>query len=369
MPRKFAFVLEQTLGHVAHSRNIERALADEPDIDATVIKIDDHRRSNGLSTWPGLSSWSFQASWAARAALRERVRKGGLDAIFIHTQVASLLAADLMRSVPTVVSLDATPANFDAQGDAYGHRRQTRWIEAAKGGVNQMAMRAARTLVTWCEWAASSLVRDYGIPREKIHVIHPGVDLDRFQPGPSAAAGTPVRILFVGGNFQRKGGHDLLEALKCFDPQAVAVDIVTGDLVDAAAYPSCRVHYGLHPQSSQLIDLYRHADIFVLPTRGDCFPQAIAEAMACALPVIASDVGGIPEMVRHGVNGWLVSPADGRELRLALESLIFNAELRCRFGRVSHALAVAEHDSLRNIRTLFDLMGASAQPARQAVTA
>src|SRR5207253_946406 len=139
---RFVLVLEQTLGHVAHSLNIERALADEPAIEPTVIKID-YRTPSGLRRLPGLRTWTVGASLATRSALRERLRQGPADAIFIHTQVAAMLSRGLMSRVPTVLSLDATPVNFDAEGAAYGHRRGSGVVEAVKRGVNRRALTGA----------------------------------------------------------------------------------------------------------------------------------------------------------------------------------------------------------------------------------
>ncbi|HEV2034900.1 MAG TPA: glycosyltransferase family 4 protein [Candidatus Dormibacteraeota bacterium] len=367
MPHKFAFVLEQTLGHVAHSRNLERSLALEPDIDATIIRLD-FQPPRGIGRLPGLRTWSFRASWAARQALLRRMRSGRLDAVFIHTQVAALLAGNPITPIPTVISLDATPANFDDQGRAYGHHAQNRVFEAVKRKINQRAFGAAQTLVTWCRWSADSLERDYGVPAAKTMVVHPGVDLDLFRPDPERSRPGAVRLLFVGGNFARKGGRDLLEALRVLRGQ-VELDVVTGSEVEGIPPEVlCRVHRGLQPQSAELVRLYRDADVFVLPTRGDCFPQVIAEALACGLPVVATDVGGIREMVDAGVNGWLVPPESPRELAGAIASLVNDESLRRRMGQSSLNTGRREHDMLRNNRAIFAAMARLAvQPSRTAV--
>src|SRR6266540_3712122 len=171
--RAFAFVLEQTLGHVAHTANLERALAGTRWVRGTVVKLPYEPRGP-LNRLPGLRNWSLRASLMTRAALRRRRREGRLDAVFIHTQVASLLSVGMMRAVPTVVSLDATPLDFDAVGEAYGHRRGGSATETAKAAVNRRAYRAAAALVTWSRLAADSLVAHYGVPESRVHVIPPG---------------------------------------------------------------------------------------------------------------------------------------------------------------------------------------------------
>jgi glycosyltransferase involved in cell wall biosynthesis len=352
---KFAFVLEQTLGHVSHGLNIERALAREPDIRPAVIRVD-FSDPAGLQRLPGLRTWSWRASVTARNALRERMRHGPLDAIFIHTQVAALLATEIMRSVPTVVSLDATPRLFDRVGDAYGHRRSPDVVEMVKRRLNERAFASATRLVTWCQWAAYSLVADYGVSLDKIDVIPPGVDLNLFRPSLLGKQSERVRILFVGGQFERKGGHDLLEAARSLS-DVVELDIVTG--AETPAIPAgvrARVHHGLKPQSEKLIALYRAADIFVLPSRGDCMPQAVIEAVACGLPVVATRVGAIPEMVTDGVNGYLVPAREPRALAEAIGALVRNPARRHPMGRRSRVLAQQAYDADQNNRRIFDLM-------------
>jgi glycosyltransferase involved in cell wall biosynthesis len=350
------FVLEQTLGHVAHARNIRRALDQhQGSIRATVVPID-YRPATGLTARiPGLRTWTFDASRQARSALVRRMRSGPVDAVFIHTQVAALLAGSLMRKIPTVVSLDATPMNFDSQGSSYGHARSWLPAEAAKLRWNQFVFRRAAALVTWCRWAADSLVSDYEVPEEKVSIIHPGVDINLFRPGGQNGHRKAIRILFVGGDFERKGGMDLLQAMRRLGTNA-ELDVVTGSPVELPPGLVCRVHRGLSPQSPELVKLYREADIFALPSRGDCFPQAVAEGLASGLAIVASGTGGIPEMVRDGVNGCLVPPGDPRALARALESLVDSQSTRHQMGLESRRLAEREHDADANNHRIIELM-------------
>ncbi len=362
------FVLEQTLGHRAHARNIQRVLgARTGSINATVIQIAPPSAPTLTSRIPGLRTWSFEASRQARSALTRRLAAGPVDAVFIHTQVAALLAGDLMKTVPTVVSLDATPINYDSQGDSYGHARNNPFLEMAKLRINQSVYRGAAHLVTWCRWAADSLVDDYGVSERDITVVHPGVDIDLFRPAERPTDGGPVRVLFVGGDFARKGGNDLLVAMQRLGSR-VEADLVTGAAVTAPPGVVCRIHRGITPQSPEIARLYREADIFVLPSRGDCFPQAVAEGLASGLPVVATRVGAIPEMVRHGATGFLVPPRDPRALGDALETLASSRSLRRQMGTESRRVAEHEHDADENNGRIIELMREAARRKGQKTT-
>src|SRR5262245_28855607 len=197
----FAFVLEQALGHVVHAMNIERVLADHADIDATIIPITPDTQT-GIRALPLLRNWSVQSSLAARRALQRHIAALPPDALFIHTQVAALLARDVMRKFPTIVSMDATPMNFDAVGEAYGHGRQADVIEAGKRAVTRRALAGAEAVVTWSHWAAASAVEDYGVDADRVHAIPPGVDVRRLRPFAGEREPGPLRLLFVGGDFE-----------------------------------------------------------------------------------------------------------------------------------------------------------------------
>ncbi|MGH9076251.1 MAG: glycosyltransferase family 4 protein [Acidimicrobiales bacterium] len=351
---RLAFVLEQSLGHAVHGLSIEAALHGRADIAARVMRVE----APPAALWrrlPLVGNWSFQASWAARSALRGALAPVPVDALFIHTQVASLLSVAAMRRVPTVVSMDATPRNFDTLGAGYGHRLQGRVAEHLKREVNRRALAAARAIVTWSQWAADSVVDDYRIPGSRVHVVRPGVDLRRFRPGPAVGPGDRVRIVFVGGNFERKGGHDLLQAVRRFG-DSVELDIVTlSRLPSLPSTPRVRVHRVGHG-SDDLLALYRQADIFALPSRGECYGLVFAEAMASGLPIVACGVGAVPELVVDGHNGILVPPGDIPRLAGALSALVESPGLRASMGQHGLLMARRDHDAERNCGRIFDLM-------------
>ena len=353
--RRYVFVVEHVLGHVVHGMNIERVLATRDDIDGTVFKVM-LGGTDGVRQLPFVKNWSVQASWAAHEILRRELATQPPDAIFVHTQVAALMLRSVMRRVPTVVSLDATPIDFDTMADAYQHDQHSGPLEWAKLAVNRRALRGARAVVTWSPWAATSVIDHYQVPADIVQAIYPGVDVRNFAPRSGARKPGPARILFVGGDFERKGGPELLAAVAELD-DPVEVDIVSGAPgIKAPTSVPVRVHAQVGANSTLMTDLYRDADIFALPTLGDCTPLAIAEALASGLPVVATTVGSVPDMVTDGENGLLVPPGDVPALSAALHRLVTQPGLRDSMAAHSREVAERDHDSDINCRRLFDLM-------------
>lgn len=352
----FGFVMEQTLGHVTHYRNLRAIIDADSAVRATWYPLTFPPRGT-LETLPGLrGNWSVRASWRARQALAPDA--SAFSALFFHTQVSTLLSVDVMRRVPSVVSLDATPMNYDKVGGAYGHEKGRGLAEGLKRALNRRALHAAGALVTWCDWARQSLIDDYGVDGTRITVIPPGVNLDLW-PCPLPKVGSdPVRILFVGANFARKGGETLLRAFAAM-PGSCELHIVTQAPVAPA--PGVHIYRDVAPNSDLLRRLYAQADLFVLPTLADCFPLVIQEAMAAGLPVIASDVGAIREAIADGATGLLIAPGDVQALGAAIETLARDPARREEMGRRGRAVAEQRFDLASNTRRILTILRALAR--------
>lgn len=360
-----AFVMEQTLGHITHAQNLRAAAARQTDVDVTWIPIP--FELGGVERFvPGYrDNWSVRASYRARARLAQEHARRPFDVLFFHTQVTALFSVGLMRHVPTVISLDATPKNFDTVGVAYGHRPAGGgWLDARKYQINRDVFGAARALVSWSQWAAASLSADYGVPRERIVVTAPGASADYFAIGErriSADPAAPVRLLFVGGDFVRKGGFLLLEAVRAAHTRRpFELHVVTRDAVPATS--GVVVHHGVGPNSRELFELFAGADIFVLPSMGECLSVALMEAAAAGLPIISTDVGALSEAAIDDHSAIVVRPGESGSLRLAIERLVDDDSLRTRLGRDAFELARSKFDADKNNRSIVELVTAVARP-------
>ncbi len=274
------------------------------------------------------------------------------DALLFLTHNPAVLHPLAVRRTPTLLWTDVTPLLLDRQASDYEHPETGRLLGKLKHAAVRSTFHAARTCAAWSEWARRSFVEDYGVPEERTAVIPPGVDLERWpapERGPRGAG--PFKLLFVGGDFARKGGPLLLEVFRELRGRC-ELDVVTRDPV--AEEPGVRVHHGLTPGSAGLLALYRGADAFVLPTRADCHSIASLEAMAMGLPVLLTRVGAAAEIVEHGKSGFLLERGDGRSLREGLEALLSGAADARALGSRGLQIVRQTFDAARTMRLLLE---------------
>ena len=182
----------------------------------------------------------------------------------------------------------------------------------------------------------AEIQRYFNVPEAKLHVIYSGVDSSFFQPGLQAIYREQIRTryqipptatlyLLVGSGFERKGVPLLLRAMLEL-PQDAHLMIVGKDKkiklfqANAAALGLApRVHFAGGQQDVR--PYYGAADVFVLPTLYDPFPNVALEAMACGLPIITSSKSGAAELIRNGENGYVCDALDLRQLVIFMREI------------------------------------------------
>lgn len=338
--RPIAYVMEQTLGNITHYLNLRRHDVAE----------------GGPRMWipieyrEGKIPWTLTGGLLARRALGPVVDT--VDGIFIHTTTLSLLSADYFKHKPTVLSSDGTPSNKRHMREAYGLKPQGLLAERGKRALYRSLFSRATGFVAWSTWTKGSFVEDYGCREEDVIVIPPGIDLGQFAPGDRDHA--LPRILFVGGDFERKGGDLLLDVFrKRLRGRAELVLVTRTELPEE---PGVFVHRNVQANSDTLRNLYATSDLFVLPTRADCYSLVCMEALAAGLPVVATRVGGIPDMIREGETGHVIDADDGDALGDALVSLVENPDRRRAMGLRGREDARVRFESRENARRLFEFV-------------
>lgn len=173
-------------------------------------------------------------------------------------------------------------------------------------------------------------------------VISNGMDISKFCPkqaGSETSSDSPLQLVTVARLLERKGIQHLLDAIGRPFPLAVELKIIgTGSYEEALKRQAAelglsdRVKFTGFINADSLPAHYREADLFVLPSQTESFGLVFAEAMATGLPVLATRVGGIPELIRSGTEGILVNPASPAEIRGTLEHLMQNRALLAEMG-------------------------------------
>jgi glycosyltransferase involved in cell wall biosynthesis len=306
---------------------------------------------------PGIrGNLALVASARAASALNASAKRGKLDAALIHSQSIGLFSTRFMGRVPTIISTDATPANFDTLNEGYGTVMRAGWVEAMKRVWTRWTFRTAGLLLAWSNWVKDSFVNDYGVPEEKVVTLHPGIDVDLWHPDPGQRPNDGiVRVLFVSGDFKRKGGDLLMEWI-CTTRHKGKVEVHMASKEPVPNVPGVVPHYGLTPNSPGLIRLTQTCDIFALPTRADCSPWVVVEAQASGLPGVSTRVGAIDELVTDGETGLLAPPNDSVALFEQLDRLVEDASLRNRMSKAARDRAVKHFDLRKNASRLVELM-------------
>lgn len=305
----------------------------------------------------------FRCEWNAGLLARNRIRRlrragEHFDVLHFHRQATAYASLDLMHRIPSIVSCDTT--------QQYVANQAASRLEARSYGPNirrdGKIFRAAKLIISVSEWAARSIREEYPDCTTEIAVmpnpvaVPPSSEVwleERYR----RAVGTPAyrpRFLFVGGDFPRKGGYDLLRVWKSgrFGDRA-SLDVVSGWPIDRAAVPAgVTVHQHISHHDAAWHAIWRAADIFVLPSRDEAFGIVYQEAGAAGLPAIGTRITAIPETIRHGETGLLVPAGADDALAAAMNALIESPDRRREMGARARRFMAASADPERYRHTL-----------------
>lgn len=273
----------------------------------------------------------FGTPWAFRAIGRKLHRRLGSTASVFTIQTQSLFDGS-QPGVPHFVYTDHTARmnrHYPGGQDRIEAQISEDWLS-----LEADVYRNATRVLTQTERAASSVVEDYGVARRRVVCVHAGSHV-RVRSTDTERPYAAKRILYVGTSWERKGGPELLEAFAQVAKRHPDAELVLVGPAPALTLPNVRA-VGVIPPDA-LGRLLEDASVFCVPTRREPLGFVFIEAADHRLPIVATRVGSLPELVIHGESGLLVDVGDISGLADALCELLDDPE-RCRaFGERGRA--------------------------------
>jgi|SRR5579885_150942 glycosyltransferase involved in cell wall biosynthesis len=231
----------------------------------------------------------------------------------IFTSNSPVAAAYLETDIPIVYWTDATYAGLVGFYPNFRfHHPDTMWDGY---DVTNACLLNSRLLIFSSQWGANSAIELYGISRNKVKVVPFGANL-QIQHTLSdvkamirARTRDRIKLLYIGKKWYRKGGDIVLGIAKALDAAGYPVELtIAGMIPDDEKLPTFVRYAGFLSKNNpadveKLNQLYREAHFFLMPSRAEAFGIVFCEANAFGIPCIATHVGGIPEVIRDGING------------------------------------------------------------------
>jgi len=285
---------------------------------------------------------------AIASAHARSVARLGVDHLHAHTATYPVLAAWLCHRL-TGVTYSFTPHGQDLYVDQ---------------SFLETRLAAARFVIAISDFNRGFLAAYGGDRATPVHLVRCGIDLSTYRFRPRApVSGDPVRALCVASLKDPKGQHVLFEALAHGGPELdrVSIDLV-GDgplrerlqrLAEGLGLADRVSFHGALPEPA-VAEFLGDADLFVLPSMispngtMEGLPMALMEALAAGVPVVATRVSAVPELIRDGETGLLAEPGDAADLSRAIRLVLADPESARRRSETGRALVERNHDAVRS---------------------
>ncbi|MET7919104.1 glycosyltransferase family 4 protein [Streptomyces avermitilis] len=250
-------------------------------------------------------------------------------------------------------------------------------VAAELDRLERTTLRAVSAVVATSDWAVRRLVSHHGLAPDRVHAAAPGADIAPLASGTDGVS----RLLCVASVTLRKGQHRLIEALATVTDLPWTCSFVGGLGQDPEYVARLRAlidHHGLGdrlhlagPQAGAELDAsYAAADLMVLASYAETYGMAVTEALARGIPVLATDVGGVPEAVGRapdgGVPGILVPPEDPAALAAELRGWFGEADVRRRLKAAARGRRAALDGWATTARSLAGVLSRLPDTSRRA---
>ena len=294
--------------------------------------------------WPSALVAEHEARYGPAFKAEQRARNALFFAEhFLRSGVAHFHAHFARNATHTALFVKA----ISKIGFSFTAHAQDFMVDVGSEQLLREMCREAAFVVAVSDYSRKVLIEKCPDSAEKIHRIYNGIDLRKFAARPPREPALRPRLLIIGRLIEFKGFYDLIAACAELKKRNIEFEceiIGDGPLRDAlqnqiigARLDGIVRLLGALPQE-EVVRHLAECDVFALASivdgkgASDILPTVILEAMASARPVVSTRLAAIPEMVRDGESGLLVSPGNVQELANALESLLRDPQLRARLG-------------------------------------
>jgi len=243
---------------------------------------------------------------------------------------------------------------------AHGYSGTTR-REALYYGLERMILRHVDAVIAPTSNMCALLAR-FGVPRGRLHRVPNGIGRTGRSTSAGSHGGRRARLLYVGRLSPEKDPRCLLWAFAMLAHRGLDVELtLLGDGPERRALRALAVRLGVGDRVRMpgfVPDVgpwLAGADVLISPSRTECMPNAVLEAMSVGVPVVATAVGGVPEMIRHGVDGLLCPPCRPDVLAGAVHRLLSNGALARRLAGNAYRRARGEFDFGRRMERVLEL--------------
>lgn len=355
---RFGFILSTLLGNRVRYANLRKYSASDDEVDCVWAPVRHYYLPDEKNPVAALPEPFKTRAVVLSQAWPVLGNFNSFDAIMIH-QFETLSVAAALTSVhrrPAVIAAQDNPPIVDP--DTYPQYPEDRlkpaWRSRVRLWNDTWAIKRAGHFLGFSNWAADIAGRAAELTPAKIAAIHVGLDLEQWPAPTPREANSRPQLLFVGGDFERKGGGPLLALFAERYSHSCDLHIVTQTPVPDLP-PNAQVYHGLQPGSERLLELYHRSDVFVLPTIADLSPWVCLEAMASGCAVAASGIGGIPDMVSADC-GMLFKSGDTQDMIRVLDRLTGDEATRTAMGPAGRRRVEAHFDAARNVPAIMRQM-------------
>ncbi len=244
-----------------------------------------------------------------------------------------------MTAVPNIWGRIFAAATTDSTVIASWRRTQEQQFES-------LLWRLTDRLICNANASKAHVVKRHDVDPKRVAVVPNGVDASYFTPDSSCRDPKPT-VVFIGRLVRQKDPFTLIEAFRLLrklvaDARLIMIGhgYLDAKIQQKVAASGLAEHIEVVPGAKDVRPFLRRGWLFTLTSISEGFPNVIIEAMSCGLPIVATSVGGVPEIIEHGVNGLLVQPRSPELLAQSMAQLLLDDETRNLMGRRAREIAI-----------------------------